>query len=175
MIESIYIINITVELPSDVTVIPQIYIVNVTIVGREVTDGFTFFYNNSTTDTDLSSSGTCTNNSDAFTCDIDENNIKTQGLPEFISNITPNALRHGFLNVTWKAKNISNGVFGQNNNNGDHRIRCRAQRGKGEGSSAVRYSDYITVRGNNNYYIIQLTSLNPTPVNPLTRWSLGCH
>ena len=47
-----------------------------------------------------------------------------------------------------------NGVFGQNNNNGDHRIRCRAQRASG-GTKTVRYSDYITVKGTcNTLYIL---------------------
>ena len=43
------------------------YIVNVTIVGKPVTQGFKFFYNDANTDTELSSSCTCTDNSEAFT------------------------------------------------------------------------------------------------------------
>ena len=51
-----------------------------------------------------------------------------------------------------ESQNISNRVFGQDNNNGDHRIRCRAQRGNGGSGDTVRYSDYITVKGNSYYF-----------------------
>ena len=78
------------------------------------------------------------------------NGDNKNGVSGLTSDITPNALRYGLLNVTWEAEEISSGVFRQDNNNGDHRIRCSAERGNNP--TVTRYSDYITVRGNIVYH-----------------------
>ena len=63
---------------------------------------------------------------------------------ELVSDITPSGkLRHGLLIVTWEAEEISSGVFRQDNNNGDHRMKCYAER-----HAAKRTSEYIIVKGN---------------------------
>ena len=96
----IHIINITVELPTDITDIPQIYEVNCAIAGK--IDQVSFTYDTNTTDL-------CTTTD--FNCTIRN-----------ISDGAPNPLRHGLLTVTWEAENINIG-----NNDGDHRISCSAK------------------------------------------------
>ena len=140
LIGSIYIINVTVELSPDVTIIPQIYKVNCIIAGG-VVNALYFSYAD-ITDIQLNNS-ICTN-SDGFSCTrIRDNGDEDNGVSGLTSDITPNALRHGLLNVTWEAEEISSGVFRQDNNNGDHRIKCYAER-----HSAKRNSEYIIVKGN---------------------------
>ena len=115
----IHIINITVELPTDITDIPQIYEVNCAIAGkidRAVTLSFTY---------DTNTIDVCTTTD--FNCTI-----------RTISDSAPNPLRHGLLTVTWEAENINIG-----NNDGDHRISCSAK-----SNNTTRTSEYITVRGN---------------------------
>ena len=95
----------------------------------------------------------CTN-SDGFSCTVTKDNgDDDNGVSGLTSDITPNALRHGLLTVTWEAEEISSGVFRQEYNNGDHRIRSSARRGDKQ-NHVTRYSDYITVRGNNTLIII---------------------
>ena len=79
-------------------------------------------------------------------------------------DITPNNLRQGLLTVTWEAEEISSGVFRQDNNNGDHRIKCYAERG-----NAKRTSEYIIVKGNSlinrhDYTFILAPSSSPSNV-----------
>ena len=134
MLVNTFIIDITVELPSDVTAIPQQYKVNYIIAGKSVIK-LKFYYD----DTDLNDT-LCNVQSNSFSCTtMIENHPTKNGLT---SDITPNALRHGLLTVTWEAEEISSGVFRQDNNNGDHRIKCYAERG-----NAKRNSEYIIVKG----------------------------
>ena len=149
-----YIISITVELPPDVTITPQMYKVNCIIAGG-VVHGLNFSYAD-VIDINLTNSTPVCTESDGFTCTVElYNGDDDNGISGLTSDITPSALRHGLLTVAWEAEEISSGVFRQENNNGDHRIRCSAQRGDPP-SYAIRYSDYITVRGNdyNNYYTL---------------------
>ena len=149
MIGSIYIIDVTVELPPDVTIIPQTYKVNCIIAGREVNRGLNFSYAD---DMSINLTDSICSNSDGFSCTVTKDNgDDDNGVSGLTSDITPNALRHGRLTVTWEAEEISSGVFRQDNNNGDHRIRCSAKRGEPP-NYAIRYSDYITVRGNGTFY-----------------------
>ena len=107
------------EQPPDVTIIPQTYKVNCIIAGRVVDRGLRFYY------ASIELTNSICSNSDGFTCTVTKDN----GVSGLTSDITPNKLRHGLLTVTWEAEEISSGVFRQDNNNGDHRIRCSAQRG----------------------------------------------
>ena len=43
-----------------------------------------------------------------------------------ISEITPDDVRDKTITVTWEAEEISSGAFRQDNNNGDHVIKCNA-------------------------------------------------
>ena len=134
MLVNIFIIDITVELPLDVTAIPQQYKINCIITGKNVLK-FNCYYD----DTDLTD--ICNAQGNGFNCTtMIENNRTKHGLT---SNSTNKVLRHGLLTVTWEAEEISSGVFRQDNNNGDHRIKCYAER-----HNAKRTSEYIIVKGN---------------------------
>ena len=134
------------EVPPDVTMTPQMYKVHCIIAGGTVNCGLNFSYadvmNIHLTDSICS-------NSDGFSCTVTLDNGDDNGVSGLESDITPNALRHGLLTVTWEAEEISSGVFRQDNNNSDHRIRCSAQRGDPP-NYVIRYSDYIIVRGSNS-------------------------
>ena len=91
---SIYIINVTVELPLDVTIIPQTYKVNCIIAGGIVNHGLNFSYAD-VMSIDLTDS-ICTN-SDGFSCTVTKNNgDDNNGVSGLTSDITPNALRHAW-------------------------------------------------------------------------------
>ena len=132
MIVGIFIIDITVESPLDVTAIPQLYKVNCIITGKHI-DKLNFYYD----DTDLNDT-LCNVQSNGFSC-----TTMIENENELVSNITQKPLRRGLLTVTWEAKEISSGVFRQDNHNGDHRIKCYAER-----QAAKRTSEYIIVKGN---------------------------
>ena len=149
MIGSIYIIDVTIELPPDVTIIPQTYKVNCIIAGRMVDRGLRFYYAN---DANIELTNSICTNSDGFSCTVTKDNgDDDNGVSGLTSDVTPNALRRGILNVTWEAEEIGSGTFRQDNNNGDHKIRCSAKRGLPP-NYVIRYSDYITVRGNGIFY-----------------------
>ena len=131
LIVGIFIIDITVEIPLDVTAIPQQYKVNCIITGKDVLK-FNCYYD----DTDLTD--ICTAQHNGFSC-----TTMLENENELVSDITNKPLRHGLLTVTWEAEEISSGVFRQDNNNGDHRIKCYAER-----QHAKRTSEYIIVKGN---------------------------
>ena len=154
MLVSIFIIDITVELPLDVTAIPQQYKINCIIAGKNVTK--LNFYD----DTDMTDI-ICNGHGNGFSCTtMVENDPTKNGLP---SDITPNKLRHGLLNVTWEAEEISSGVFRQDNNNGDHRIKCYAER-----KNAKRTSEYVIVKGNpsiNRHYYTFILAPSSSPSN----------
>ena len=151
MLVHIFIIDITVESPSDVTAIPQQYKVNCIIAGKNVFN-VNFYYD----DTDLT--GICTAQHNGFNCTtMLKNEYKLK------SDLTPNKLRQGLLTVTWEAEEISSGVFRQDNNSGDHRIKCYAEREK-----AKRTSEYIIVKGNsliNRYYHTFILAPSSSPSN----------
>ena len=132
-----YIIDVRVEqLPSDITA-PQTYRVNCITMGDD--DVTLNFYYDDDTDIELSD-GICSSSA-GFSCD------KIFNVDPEVSS--PFVIRHNLLTVTWEAEVISSGAFRQDNNNGDHRIRCGA-----EGRGVNRVSDYITVRGNYIDYLL---------------------
>ena len=151
LLVNIFIIDITVELPLDVTAIPQQYKINCIIAGKDV-NKLNFYYD----DTDLTD--ICTAQHNGFNCITmleNENELK--------SDLTPNKLRHGLLTVTWEAEEISSGVFRQDNNNGDHRIKCYAER-----HNVKRTSEYIIVKGNsliNRHYYTFILAPSSSPSN----------
>ena len=132
---AIYIIDVIVELPHDITTVSQTYTVNCIIAGEVKSIALNFYYNDNGTDIELTNS--ICRSSNGFSCnrtlDVD---------PEVSYVITPNTVRHNLLTITWEAEEINSGVFRQDNNNGDHSIRCSAQR-----LDIHRISDYTTVRG----------------------------
>ena len=154
MIVGIFIIDITVESPLDVTAIPQLYKVNCIITGKDV-DKLNFYYD----DTDLT--GICNTQGNGFSCTTMLENNPTKH--ELKSDLTPSPLRQGLLTVTWEAEEISSGVFRQDNNNGDHRIKCYAER-----QLAKRTSKYIIVKGNSlihRHYYTFILAPSSSPSN----------
>ena len=150
MLVNIFIIDITVELPLDVTAIPQQYKINCVIAGKNVYK-LNFYYD----DTDLNDT-LCNVQSNSFSCTtMIENDPTKNGLTH---DDTPNKLRQGLLTVTWEAEEISSGVFRQDNNNGDHRMKCYAER-----HVTKRTSEYIIVKGNflinKRYYTFIISSI----------------
>ena len=148
---SIFIIDITVELPLDMKTIPQQYKINCIIIGKNVPK-FNCYYD----DTDLTD--ICNGTGNGFSC-----TIMIENENELVSNITQKPLRHGLLTVTWEAEEISSGVFRQDNNNGDHRMKCYAERG-----NAKRTSEYIIVKGNyliNRYDYTFILAPSSSPSN----------
>ena len=143
LLVNIFIIDITVELPLDVTAIPQQYKINCNIAGKSV-HKFNFYYD----DTDLTS--ICNGQGNGFSCTtITKNGLK--------SDLTPSLLRRNLLTVTWEAENISSG------NNGDHKIKCYAER-----NNFKRTSKYIIVKGNssiNKPYYIFILAPSSSPSN----------
>ena len=132
------------------------YKVNCIIAGGVVDHTLNYSYAD-VIDINLTDSTPVCTESDGFTCTVElDSGDDNNGVSGLTSDITPNALRHGLLTVIWEAEEISSGVFRQDNNNGDHRIRCSAQRGDPP-NHVIRYSDYVIVRGSNsliNYDII---------------------
>ena len=137
------------ELPPDITAVLQTYKVNCIIAGNGNSITLRFYYDDDNS-VELTNN-TCTTG-DGFTCNKTLNIGDTNtGVSHLAYDITPNALRHGLLTVTWEAEEISSGVFRQDNNDGDHRIRCNAQR-----LNVNRNTDHITVRGS---FIFLLTPM----------------
>ena len=133
-----HIIDVRVEqLPSDITV-PQTYKVNCITMGDIDSITLNFYYDD---DTDIELSDGICRSSDGFSCN------KTLDVDPEVS--FSSIIRHNLLTVTWEAEAIGSGAFRQDNNNGDHRIRCGA-----EGRGINRVSDYITVRGNYIDYLL---------------------
>ena len=122
-------------LPSDITALSQTYTVNCIIVGEVNSITLNFYYDDNGTDIELTNDICRSSNGVSCTMTLDVN-------PGVSPIISPNAIRHNLLTVTWEAKEISSGVFRQDSNNGDHRIRCGAQR-----LNVNRISDYTTIRG----------------------------
>ena len=83
LLVNIFIIDITVELPLDVTAIPQQYKINCIIAGKNV-NKLNFYYD----DTDLT--GICNGQGNGFSCTTMTENGLT-------SDITPSRLRRDFL------------------------------------------------------------------------------
>ena len=133
------------------TAIPQQYKVNCIITGKDVLK-FNCYYD----DTDLTD--ICNTQGNGFNC-----TIMIENENELVSDITQKPLRCGLLTVAWEAEEISSGVFRQDNNNGDHRIRCYAERG-----NAKRNSEYIIVEGNsliNRHYYTFILAPSSSPSN----------
>ena len=135
------------------------YKVNCIIAGQVVDRALNFSYAD-VIDINLTDSTPVCTKSDGFTCTVElDNGDDDNGVSGLTSDITPNVLRHGLLTVAWEAEEISSGVFRQDNNNGDHRIRCSAQRGDPSGY-VIRYFDYIIVRGSNSLLVMMLYTLS---------------
>ena len=126
MIGGIYIIENRFDPPSDITAIPQSYTVHCVIIGRGLNEFHYYYQNNS--DIDLTS--TYCSSQTGYDCSLATNNTVT-------TDVSPDDVRDKTITVTWEAEEISSGAFRQNNNNGDHVIKCSARRGDTTRTSTV--------------------------------------
>ena len=108
------------------TVVPQQYRLHCVYSGffRE----FKWYYD----DTEFN----CVSPQDGYSCNIG-------GVQTLYSG---NSTKFRALTVTWYAEQISNGIFSQSNNNGDHVHRCYVR------VNEIRKNRYLTVTGKYFYY-----------------------
>ena len=95
---------------------------------------------------DFNLTKTCKNHTHGgFVCTVDngsEDDVDRVQKPHHESSISPDPFRQGVLTVLWKAESISDGIFRQDSNSGDHRIRCQVT-----SSNISRWSNYVQIRG----------------------------
>ena len=127
LIANIYIIENTFDPPSDITAIPQSYIVHCVIVGGGLDE---FQYQ----DNDIDLTRTYCSSQTGYDCSLVTDNPVT-------TDMSPDKVIDKTITVKWKAKEISSGAFRQDSNNGDHAIECNARRG-----STTRIST-VTIEG----------------------------
>ena len=117
-LERIYITKFYVDLPSDITVLPQTYTVHCIVTGGVDEEAIIkLYYDDSPADTELTQS-TCTNNNDGYNCAVNNTSIKP-------NNTYPSTKDYEII-IEWDAKEISNGIFRQSQHDGDHRFLCTA-------------------------------------------------
>ena len=126
----IYITDNWFDPPSDITAIPQLYTVHCVIIGEEL-EAFHYYYHD-TSESELTS--TYCSSQTGYNCSLANNKVITDKTSDNVVDKT--------ITVTWEAEEISSGPFRQDNNDGDHRIKCYANR-----SSTVRES-VISLKGN---------------------------
>ena len=120
LIASVYIIENTFDLPSDITAIPQSYTVHCIIVGGEsIQAKFRYYYQDSS-NVKLTSTH-CLSQTVGYDCSVATDNTVT-------TDVSPDDVIDKTITVTWEAKEISSGAFRQDNNNDDHVIECSATR-----------------------------------------------
>ena len=115
-IERVYITDVYVDLPSDITAIPQYYTVHCIVTGS-LDDATIKHYYDDDSDIELTQSY-CT---DGYSCSVDSQSITTNYTYSDTSNYT--------VTVEWEGKTISNGAFRQSQHDGDHVHVCTAASG----------------------------------------------
>ena len=132
-----YITEIYVDLPFDITVIPQYYTIHCIVTGQE--NPIVTHYYDSNPDFDFTNSS-CDNQL-GYDCTVNSELLYS------ILNYTYDKT----LTVEWEAEKISSGAFVSTNDNGDHVHVCNAQ--DEENKRTVK--DYLRVTGklNINYYV----------------------
>ena len=140
--ERVYITDVYVDLPSDITVIPQTYTVHCIVTGSLDDATIKHYYKDNDSDIPL----TCTDTHDGYSCSIEDQSITT--------NYTYSDTSNYAVTVEWEGMTISNGAFRQSVHNGDHIHVCTAASGAiqpmiGGGNDILltgRYVEY-TVKG----------------------------
>ena len=121
----------TVDLPSDVTVLPQTYTLHAIKIGHQNqinTNSADWYYESGGTSTEL-----CSGYNDEYSCGIGHGMKVNYGNGRYDYTLT----------ITWNGKDITSGVLSQSNNNGDHVYRFYLEVGV-----VTRYR-YIKIKGNN--------------------------
>ena len=97
--------DITVDLPSDITVLPQTYTLHAIKIGEGFITAANWYYESGSTSTEL-----CSGQNNAYSCSIGSGVYIDKG----------SGRRDYTLTVTWNGENITSGVLSQSNNNSDH-------------------------------------------------------
>lgn len=144
MLESIYIFDITLVLPTDVTVVPQSYKVTCVIAGEIPTIEYQYLLQDDYSDATAISPTACSN-APGVTCnETVDNGHEENGVSHISYDISPGPFRLGSLAIAWEGEKIENGILRQSANDGDHIIRCEAQR---VATAVTRYSEIVKIRG----------------------------
>uniref|UniRef100_A0A1X7T0Q8 Fibronectin type-III domain-containing protein n=1 Tax=Amphimedon queenslandica TaxID=400682 RepID=A0A1X7T0Q8_AMPQE len=133
--------NITVDLPSDKTVLPQIYILHAIKIGSNDHSPFlhaaNWYY-----ETESSSTKLCTGSRTSYSCNFMYGDGMSVDYGKGRWDYT--------LNVTWNGETITSGVLSQSNNNGDHVFRFYLDFGHTSHSPVKRNRDiFVTVSSSN--------------------------
>ena len=117
--ERVYITDVYVDLPSDITVIPQNYTVHCIVTGS--LDGATIKQYAANTEVKLTQSHCNNQQHDGYSCSMDNTLITT--------SYTYPTTRDYTVTVEWKGENVSSGAFRQSVHDGDHMHHCTAASG----------------------------------------------
>ena len=128
--------GITVDLPSDIKVLPQTYTLHAIKVGHKdnvLLNNATWYYETGSTSTEITAS-VCSGQS-GYNCSIGNGVLLHQSNGSYDYTLT----------VTWNGENITTGVLSQSNNNGDHEFRFYLH--YGDNNNDVERNRYHTVAG----------------------------
>ena len=149
--------DISVELPSDTTVLPQTYTLHAIKIGYDDHNNHLldviWYYESGSTSTKL-----CSGQFSSYSCSASE------GIEVDYGNG-----RHDYvLNVTWNGEIITSDVLSQSSNTGDHEYRFYLH--FGYTGNAVKRNEYCTVTGKHFDKIINIKifSVPETPPSSLT-------
>ena len=134
--ERVYITDVYVDLPSDITAIPQYYTVHCIVTGS-LDDATIKHYYDDDSDIELTQSY-CTDTHDGYSCSVYNESITT--------NYTNSVTGDYTVTVEWKGKTIANGAFRQSQHDGDHVHVCTAASGAVQPNLPGRYMEF-SVKG----------------------------
>ena len=100
--------DITVDLPSDITVLPQNYTLHAIKIGDQNRGSLTaanWYYESGSTSTEL-----CSIQNNAYSCSIGNGIFINEGEGRWVYTLT----------ITWNEENLTSGILSQSNGNGDH-------------------------------------------------------
>ena len=134
--------SITVDTPSDITLLPQAYTLHANIVGYKdnlFLNNATWYYESSSASTGITAD-LCSGQS-GYNCSIGNGVLLHQSNGSYDFTLT----------VTWNGESITSGVLSQANNNGDHKYRFYLNYGDIDGY--VERNKYYTLRGTACAYV----------------------
>ena len=132
--------DITVDLPSKITVLPQTYTLHAIKVGDSNQNEFKaaswYYYVSDSASTEITT-GLC-NGQSGYSCSIGNGVLLHQSNGSYDYTLT----------VTWNGETITSGILSQSSNNGDHVFRFYLHLG-----GAMR-NHYITITGNLRFFYV---------------------
>ena len=105
--------GVSVDLPSDITVLPQTYTLHAVKIGHPnpIIKSANWYYESGDTSTELCIISSHDRND--YTCNFGNGMSVDEG----------NGRREFTLTITWNEENITSGIFNQTNSNGDHKYK----------------------------------------------------